>query len=168
MEWKILNTETGCNTHAQSSELVKHNNKFPQRTRPKTQADRACFTVILSINPYKDYHNKESITILFFKMPTVQNNHQKNPWTQHQYTVQISHNSLRKTQTASNPEPKIDSKGRETIMDGRVRNPYLENPARGRELDCMPPSTEQCGASTTTRAKNQNASMTRVTGSRVV
>jgi hypothetical protein len=49
--------------------------------------------------------------------------------TQHQYTVQISHNSLRKTQTTSNPEPKVDSKGRVTIMDGRVRNPYLENPA---------------------------------------
>jgi hypothetical protein len=32
----------------------------------------------------------------------------------------------------SNPELKIDSKGRETIMAGRVRNPYLEKPARGR------------------------------------
>jgi len=27
----------------------------------------------------------------------------------------------------SNPEPKVDSKGILTIMDGRVRNPYLEN-----------------------------------------
>jgi hypothetical protein len=60
-------------------------------------------------------------------MPTIQNNHHKKPWTQHQYTVQISNNNLRNTQTVSNPEPKIDSKGRVTIMDGRLRNPYLEN-----------------------------------------
>jgi hypothetical protein len=38
------------------------------------------------------------------------------------YTIQIFNNSLRKTQTVSNPEPKIDSKCRKTIMDGRVRN----------------------------------------------
>jgi hypothetical protein len=80
-----------------------------------------------------------------------------------------SSNSLRKTQTSSNSEKKIDSKGRVTIMDARIRNPYLENPARARELDGIPPSRKKkCGASTTTGAKNQNASMARVTGSRGV
>jgi hypothetical protein len=94
----------------------------------------------LSINPCKYYTQQGEHNHLFFKVPTVQNNHHKKPQTQHQYTVQISHNSLRKTQTTSNPEPKVDSKGRVTIMDGRVRNPYLEKLARGRKLDCIPPS----------------------------
>jgi hypothetical protein len=39
-----------------------------------------------------------------------------------------------------NPKPKVDSKGRVTIMNGRVRNPYLENLERGRKVDCIPPS----------------------------
>jgi hypothetical protein len=33
------------------------------------------------------------------------------------------HNNLRITHTMSNPEPKVDSKGRVTNMDGRVRKP---------------------------------------------
>jgi hypothetical protein len=67
MEWKILNTETGCNTHAQaqSSSNIKIN--FHKETRPKTQADRASFTVILSINHAKITHSYESITIPFFQ-----------------------------------------------------------------------------------------------------
>jgi hypothetical protein len=40
----------------------------------------------------------------------------------------------------SNPEPKVDSKGILTIMDGRVRNPYLEKLVRGRKIDCIAPS----------------------------
>jgi hypothetical protein len=82
----------------------------------------------LPINHVKITHNTDNIIILSFKVPIVQNNHHKKPQIQHQYTIQISHNSLRKTKTTSNPEPKVDSKGRVTIMDGMLRNPYLEKP----------------------------------------
>jgi hypothetical protein len=121
---KSLNTETGCNTHAQSLELVNIAINFHREPDSKTQADRTYFTVILLINSYKDYpqqgeHNHSSF---FFKNQQsriiTRRTHRHNT----NYTVQISNNSLRKTQTASNPEPKIDSKGRKNIMDGRVRN----------------------------------------------
>ena len=36
-----------------------------------------------------------------------------------------------------NPEPKVDSEGRVTIMDGRVRNPYLEKIPCEEKQDCI-------------------------------
>jgi hypothetical protein len=95
-------------------------------------------------------------------VPTFQNNHHKKPWTQHHHTVQISHNRLIITQTTINPEPKVDSKDRVTIMDGRVRNQYLENPMRGINLDYIPPSWPNNASNNNYQIQNQNARITRV------
>jgi hypothetical protein len=68
-----------------------------------------------------------------------------------------------------NPEPKIDSKGRVAIMDGILRNPYLENHARGRiESVCLLHGQTMWSINNHQSQKKQNAIMTRVTGSRGV
>jgi hypothetical protein len=66
-----LNTKTGCKTNAQSSELANQNHKFPQRARPKTQADRACLFCDLTNKLMHRLHTTKYIHFFFSKMPTV-------------------------------------------------------------------------------------------------
>jgi hypothetical protein len=79
----------------------------------------------------------------------------------------IQSQNLRKTQTSCNSEPKNQFITQRNHHGWKINEPYLEIFLEGKSWIVFPFTTKNRGAYTTTRAEKPNASMARVTCSRV-